>query len=192
MRGALHLLLAAVPLLGGCFADAPKAPKNWTIEWDRTTVERNERDALPAVKLSQFEVRAPYNGAHLAVLRPDGSIAFDSFNSFAAQPAALLKGAAFDSIEASGVFSRVIAGGSSAVAPYSMEITVTRLALDCRVEPRRDASVALTVVLVGSREVMASAHSEAAVPVADGDFSQAFSAAFAEALVSAVRSLELK
>ena len=73
-----------------------------------------------------------------------------------------------------------------------MEITVTRLALDCRVEPRRDASVALTVVLVGSREVMASAHSEAAVPVADGDLTQAFSAAFAEALVSAVRSLELR
>jgi hypothetical protein len=30
------------------------------------------------------------------------------------------------------------------------------------------------------------------VPVADGDFTQAFSAAFAEALVSAVRSLELR
>ena len=117
MRGALHLLLAAVPLLGGCFADAPKAPKNWSIEWDRTSVERNEKDALPAVKLSQFEVRAPYNGAHLAVLRPDGSIAFDSFNSFAAQPAALLKGAAFDSIEASGVFRGVYHVLGGRIAP---------------------------------------------------------------------------
>ena len=192
MRRAIHISLMAIPLLAGCLATAPKAAKNWSIEWVKTAIERGESDTLPAVKLAQLDVRAPYNGAHLAVLRADGSIAFDAFNAFAAQPAALLKGAAFDSLESSGVFSQVIAGNSAALAPYSIEITVTRLALDCRVAERRDASVALTVVLVGSREVVSSAHSEAAMPVEEGNISQAFSAAFAEALVSAVRSLETK
>ena len=188
---ALHLMAAVLPLVCGCLGAAPKAPKNWSIEWAKTSVERSESEALPAVKLVQLDVRAPYNGTHLAVLRQDGSIAFDAFNSFAAQPAAILKGAASDALEASGRFSQVIYGGSAALAPYALEITVTRLALDCR-DGRRDASVALTVVLVGSRNVVASASGEAAVPVAEGNFSQAFSSAFSDALIASVRSLDVK
>lgn len=192
MRRILHLALAALPLFAGCLGSAPKAPKNWSVEWTKTAVERSEKEALPAVKLTQLDVRAPYNGTNLAVLRSDGSIAFDSFNSFAAQPAALLKGAVFDAVEASCVFSQVVSGNSAAVAPYAMEITVTRLALDCRTEGRRDATVSLTTVLVGSRSVVASASGEAAVPVSEGNLSQAFSAAFAEALISSLRSLDVK
>ena len=54
------------------------------------------------------------------------------------------------------------------------------------------ASVALTVVLVGSRNVVASASGEAAVPVAEGNFSQAFTSAFSDALIASIRSLDVK
>ena len=77
----------------------------------------------------------------------------------------------------------------SATSDLAMEIVVTRLALDCRAEGRRDASVALAVALVGGRSVVSTARGEASAPVGEGDFSAAFSKAFEEALLGAVRSL---
>ena len=180
-----------LPMLAGCLGTAPKAPKNWTVEWTGTTVENASDAKAPSVKLQQLEVRAPYGGSRIAVLRPDGSIVFDAFNAFAAPPASLLKGAAFDVVEASGVFSRAVRPGSSAAADLSLEITVTRLAFDCRAEGRREASVELVMTLVGGRSVVSSAKGEASAPV-DGDFSAAFSHAFENAVLSALRSLKVK
>lgn len=184
------IMLALLPLAGGCLATAPKAPKTWSIEWSKTGIERTAESKLPAAKLLLVDVRAPYNGSRLAVLRGDGSMAFDSFNSFAAQPASLLRGAAFDVMEASGAFERVVSGGSIASTPLAAEVTVTRLALDCRKLEHRDALVSLTIVLVGNRTVASSASAEASAPVEGGDYSAAFSKAFADAMMSAIRSLQ--
>ena len=187
----LLISIAVLPLVAGCLGTAPKAPKNWTVEWAGPAAKSAAEapDGAPSVKLLQLDVLAPYSGNRLAVLRADGSIAFDSFNSFAAQPASLLKGAAYDVVESCGAFSRVVRPNSSAASDLAMEIVVTRLALDCRAEGRRDASVALAVALVGGRSVVSTARGEASAPVGEGDFSAAFSKAFEEALLGAVRSL---
>ncbi|MBR1921156.1 MAG: hypothetical protein IJ829_04015, partial [Kiritimatiellae bacterium] len=74
-------LLLLAPALAGCLGPAPKPPVNWTIEIDA------------AEKVASAVVCAPYGGQRLAVLRPDGSIAFDPMNAFAAPPAAIIKDA---------------------------------------------------------------------------------------------------
>ena len=81
---------------------------------------------------------------------------------------------------------------SSASADYALEISVTRLALDCRSKGKLDASVTLSVALVGGRAVVSTARGEASVPVEAGNFSVAFSESFEESLLEALRQLETK
>ena len=96
-------------------------------------------------RLAQVAVRAPYDGAHPAVLRADGWVACDPANAFASAPSALLRGAAQDAAESSGLFARVVGPASSASTKTLLEVTVNRLALDCRGADARLATVALTV-----------------------------------------------
>jgi hypothetical protein len=140
-------------LLAGCLGSAPKAPAYWTI------------DVESAEKATSVVVCAPYGGQRLAVLRGNGSIAFDPCNSFAAAPAAILKDAL------------VARGGSGAV-------TVRRIALDCREEGRRDALVELDVAL-GDKV----ASGAASVSAADGNYTAAFTRAFARAHAEARKGL---
>lgn len=181
-----------LPALAGCLSSPPPAPANWTIEWARPETAATTAPAelsLGTVKVSGVDVRAPYNGQRLAVLRADGSVAFDPYNSFAAPPAALLKGAAVDVIESTGVFSRVLASASSARGVYSVELTVTRLALDCRTPDASAASVALKLTLLNGRDAVGTSSGEASAPVSDGNFTKAFSSAFTTALTEAASKL---
>ena len=75
------IALLAVPVLAGCLGSAPKPPVNWTI------------DIEPDAKVAYAAVCAPYGGQRIAVLRPDGSIAFDPRNAFAAAPGSIIKDA---------------------------------------------------------------------------------------------------
>ena len=75
------IALLAVPVLVGCLGSAPKPPVTWTID-----VESDAKVAFAAVC-------APYGGQRFAVLRSDGSIAFDPRNSFAAAPGSIIKDA---------------------------------------------------------------------------------------------------
>jgi len=152
MNKFVATILAAA--LSGCLGSAPKAPVNWTIDVDAEA------------KASFVAVCAPYGGQRIAVLRPDGSIAFDPGNSFAASPSAILKDAL------------VARGGKGAVL-------VRRLALDCRTAGKRDALVELELA-VGDR----SARGAASVPTPDGNFSAAFSSAFSRAYAQAQKGLE--
>jgi len=187
------VFLAALSALAGCMGAAPKAQKNWVLEWKApATAARVARPFLPAARLQRLEVRPPYNDTRLAVLRADGSVAFDPCNGFAAQPASLLRGAALDALEASGTFEYMVPAGSSSAAPASVEAVVTRLALDCRDKGRRDASVAVTLALVEGRAVVSTAAGESSVPVKGGDYSAAFSKAFSQAMTAAVRGLDAK
>ena len=88
--------LCAVLALTGCLSSAPKAPVNWTVEPSAAAVPRVQSQKYGTVRVAQVAVRAPYDGLRLAVLRRDGSVAFDPFNSFASSPSALLRGAAQD------------------------------------------------------------------------------------------------
>jgi len=189
MKTCLILLL---PLIAGCLSSAPKVPTNWTIDFTRSAkVDGLAKRFGESVRIASVDVRAPYTGNRLAVLRPDGSIAFDAFNSFAGSPALLMRGAARDVIESSGMFGSVIASSSSARAQYAIEIVVTQLALDCRTENRRTAKIAFTLLLLNSRDVVACVRGAGAEEACD-DYSAAFSTAFARAMWDALGKLPVK
>ena len=144
-----HFLWLALPVLAGCLSSAPRPATNWLLE---PKVES---------RVAAVSVAVPYDGTRFAVLRADGSVAFDAFNGFAAKPAALLKAAV--------------------VCPHAKgEVIVRHLALDCRRAGRRDALVDL-LLLVDGRVSAGSA----AVETADGNYSAAFAKAFESALAAA-------
>ena len=148
--------LLFVPVLAGCLGSAPKPPMNWTID-----IESDAKVAFAAVC-------APYGGQRIAVLRPDGSIAFDPCNAFAAAPGSIIKDA---------VVGRKGEGS----------LFVRKLALDCRAEGRRDAVVSLEIVS-GDRV----GKGEATELTSDGNYSAAFSRAFSRAYANALEELKHK
>ena len=175
---------------GGCISSAPRAAENWAIEFWRAGAESGDAEVkCGAVRIAQISVRAPYDGTRLAVLRADGSLAFDSYNAFAASPNQMLRGAVHDAVEATGAFERVLSANSGAVCELTLETTVTRLALDCRKEGRRDATIEMTFVLLKGRDAIASAHAEGKAATSDGDYSAAFSRALAKAVASAIDNI---
>ena len=177
--------------LAGCLSSAPQAPENWTIEWRpgaETAPDPTVQPLQLTMRVADICVRAPYGGVRLAVLRANGSLAFDPYNIFAAAPSQLLRGAAFDALNRSGRFSRVVDHSSSAHADLDAEIFVTRLALDCRAPSRRDALVELSLAFVSKGEVLSVASGRSSVPVEDGNYSEGFSRAFSEALIAAAKA----
>ena len=184
-------ILAAIlsAMSAGCLGPAPKEPVRWFVEAGSATVKCDEAPRHGAARLSRLAVRPPYDRTALAVLRRNGSIAFDPSNSFAASPAAMLNGVALDVIAASGIFEAAVGRSSSAAAQESIEIDVNRFALDCRVQGLRTASVSLKVTLLKGHEILSVADGDGEASAAEGDYSASFSAAFTSALVQALRKL---
>ena len=123
------------------------------------------------------------------MLRPDGSIAFDAFNVFAASPAALLRGAVGDVLSASGEFAGVLDAASSANAQYLAEVTVRRLALDCRDDGVRRAVAAVSVRLVRSHGILSYAEGLGSSDASGHDYSAAISSAVTLAFSDALNKL---
>ena len=183
-------ILPAAALASGCLSPAPKAPENWTIgPIDGGVLRADAPKWQDGVRLSRLEVRAPYDAQRLAVLRPDGSVAMDPANAFAAAPSALLRGAAFDVLAASGLASPSVQPGSAASARRSLEVTVTRLALDCRDAGSRKALVELAATLLDGRKIEGTARASFAEDAAEGNYTTAFSVAFARAMADALKRL---
>jgi len=185
------LPLAVLPVLAGCLSPAPKAPTNWTIDFERAAPCAKLAPLGGSVRISSVDVRAPYSGQRLAVLRPDGTVAFDAFNVFASSPSQLLSGAAVDVVRASGRFDDVLPIGTVAKTQYAMEIVVTQLALDCRGEGARTARVACTLLLLRDRVALAGVCGAGAEETSAGDYSAAFSTAFARAMADALGKLRV-
>ncbi len=141
-------------------------------------------EQLPqSVKVSTVTVRPPYDVARIAVLRKDGSIAFDAYNAFASSPVHMLRGAVEDAL--SPYVGAAYPGNSAARADWTRETTVTALALDCRQEGKCEAFVALTLAMLDSRRVLSVGKGEGREIATGGDFSAAFARAFAEAFDAA-------
>ena len=136
------LFVFTFSFLAGCLSDAPKEPMYWTL------------DADTGIAVSAVRMRAPYDSIRIPVLRADGSIAFDSFNSFATKPSRLVSEA-------------------FKIGRKGPIVTVRTFALDCRGEGRRDALVEL--------ELDSGARAIGTAPTDDGNYSKAFSAAFLKA-----------
>lgn len=184
------LSLCALPLVAGCLTSAPPEIATWTVEFapapSAVAVSAAESPSRGSVRIAQVSVRAPYDAKSLAVLRPNGALAFDPYNQFAAPPAALLKSAVQDAFLARGAFRTAVPAASQLTTDVSAEATVTRLALDCRTPGERRATVALTVLLLKDRAVFASARGEGSADAADGNYSRAFSQAFSQAVSAAL------
>lgn len=199
MQRILVLVLGA-SIFSGCLSTAPKAATKWTIDGVKTaaTSEALTRSqatldaAAPIVRLASVSVRAPYDARHFVVLRADGTLAFDAYNEFAAQPASLIRSAAEKAVRDSGLFSYVIAHNSTANASCTLELVVTRLALDCREKGLKTASVELSLLLTSSRAIFAESTASAVIPIPDGsmDFTAAFSRAFSEAMAKALAQMK--
>ena len=190
MDGKLKWLLAGVVLamlFSGCLTSAPPPPKSWVVSASRKSSSELSVDRV--ARLGSISVASPYDRPALSVMRRDGSVAFDPYNQFALAPSSLLKGAALDVIAASGVFKAVLPSSTAARTDTTLEISVDRFALDCRREGVCDAAVALTVWLVKDRMPVKTVKGEALKSARDGGYAAAFSAAFADALASAVDRL---
>lgn len=187
MRKLLALLL--VPALAGCLT-ASKAPEpvTWTVGAG-PVARRAETPSFGVTRLSQVNVRAPYDVPSLAVLRADATLAFDSYNRFAALPSHLLKGAAQDVLAASGRFAAVVPSTSSASATHVAELTVTAFRLDCSSETRTAETGVSLLILDGRRTIVASACGDGRADATDGDYGSAFAKAFAQAVEKALGTL---
>ena len=180
----------AASALSGCLTSVGMSEMAcWNIEYTGEKAEGSVEPRFGTVRASQVAVRAPYAVKGLAVLRANGTVAFDPYNEYAASPSALLKGAVEDALAASGLFKTVVGAASSANASLSAEVTVTRLALDCRAEGSRRAVAELDVCLVDRHSVVARAKGSGAADAADGKYGAAFSGAVSDALVEAMKRL---
>lgn len=139
-------LSAAALLCAGCLSSAPKAPKSWLIHADTD------------LKVSEISVAAPYDGQRFVILRPDGSVAFDGFNVFAARPVQLVDASVCIDYEEPTLFVR-------------------RLALDCTRKGERKAIVELAL----GEDPKTSVHVTGESDTADGNYTRAFSEAFVQA-----------
>ena len=178
----------AAALMSGCLGPGPQTPVCWTIA-PEVSVAKQERPAKwESVKVARVDVRQPFDGRDLAVLRLDGSVAFDRLNVFAAQPAALAKWAVCDILEGSGLAGRTVAPGSAAPAAYSLETEVSMLALDCRSgEP--EAAVSVSLVLVSGREIVSKSKGAGRAKIVSGNLTGAFSSALKDAALKALEDL---
>ena len=176
-------------LLSGCLASSPAERADWNIECSDAALRVAETPKYGVARLGLVELRAPYAVRELAVLRADGSIAFDPCNAYAASPVQLLKGAALASLERSGLFSAVVGAGSSADSDVDVEVAVTRLALDCREEGVRRAVASLSVRLVRSHGIVAFGSGSGSADASAPDYSAAFSSAVTSAFSDALNRL---
>ena len=182
--------IPALVLLAGCLTASQPEHADWNIECTDRAAQVAEKPKFGVARLILVELRAPYNVRDIAVLRANGSIAFDPCNGYASAPVQLVKGVAMESLERSGLFKAVVGSGSTADADVDAELAVTRLALDCREEGVRRAVATLSLRLVRAHRIVDVVTGEGAADASQtSDFSAAFSAAVTDAFSEALRKL---
>jgi len=183
--------LAALSLLFLCGCLSPVSLPSvsyWLIEFrDPPVVSKAPKYGV--VRLSQVIVEQPYAGDRMVVLKKDGTVAFDSYNVFAAAAPALLKNVGRVALRSSGLFEDVVGVSSGASASVAAEISVGRLAIDCRQEDGRRVVVELLIRLLNGRSIVATVTGDGFADATDGDYGVAFSKAVSTALSSALAKL---
>ena len=178
------IVFTLLPVLAGCLtASAPKVSQ-WILEYEGG-VRTAQVAKYDVGRVSQVLVRSPYNEVGIAVLRADGSMAFDPYNEYAANPTAMLKGFVFDAMDASGLFGTVVNPSSSVKSQALAEVLVSRLALDCRKEGERKAVASVRVRLIANDGKALYAQGEGAADAKVGNYGAALSDALSAALNTA-------
>ena len=173
-------------LLSGCLTSTAPEVSYWMVEYKGASAAKGgARHAV--ARLSSLQVRAPYDVRDIPVLRADGSMAFDPYNKFPVIPSQLLRGAAIDALAASGSFGSVVTASSAVSADVSAEVSVLKLALDCRNEGVRKAVASVAVRIVDrGRNTISVATGAGEADAASGEYSTAFSLAFSSAMAGAL------
>lgn len=178
------IALSLIPLLSGCLSASAPRVSQWILEY-RGASRTAQLKKYDVGRVSQVLIRSPYGEIGIAVLRADGSMAFDPYNEYAANPVSMAKGFVFDAMDASGLFGTVLNASSSVKATTLVEVMVTRLALDCRKEGERRAVAEVLVRILGDGVRSSHAKGEGAADAADGNYGAALSGALSAALDSA-------
>lgn len=184
----LSLAAAMCALSCGCLTSAPPQPKSWIVSAQRKPA--SEINVSKAARLGSLSVSAPYDKPALAVRRTDGSVAFDAYNVFATSPSALLRAPLATLLEDGGMFGRILPASSMARTGTIIEAVVNDIYLDCREEGRRAAHVSLTLAVIEGREVKDFLDGEGVADAESGDYSAAFSEAFAKAVSAALSGVQ--
>ena len=179
----------SLALLAGCFTTQPPPVVSWTIAPKGAVPAVSETPKLGEARLAVVSVRAPFDGKPIAVLRADGSMAFDAYNQFSSVPSALVKGASLDVLRGTGLFKGVQPSITTADVDTALELMVDEIVLDCREAGARKATVRLTLAMVRKRQVIAVGRATAATDAPDGNYSKAFGQSFAQALSDAAAQL---
>lgn len=177
-----------VPVLAGCLTSTVPSVAEWIVQTEPQT-QKEMLSKQPAqtefgiARLSLLSVRAPYDSRSFQVLRADGTIASDSFNRFAAVPSQLLKGLVLDRLAKSTQFTTLVASSSSASVDSIVEVTITKLLLDCTNDDSRLAEAELTMMILDrERQIVRSSYGRGVADAKNGDYGKAF----ADALKSAI------
>ncbi len=195
------LVYIALPLFfAGCFSSAAPRATLWMIESASVVPQKKIAppegvSAFNATRMGTVKVCAPYDRTALVVRRSDGSVAFDAYNAFAASPSALLQLPVKTQVENDGRFGRVLNQASVASADAAVEVLVRDLSLDCRHEGKRMARAAVSIDVVqagghGRKKVALAGDGVAEADAANGNYSEAFSAAVNAALEEAFKNLK--
>ena len=190
-------LFAALIALQGCFSSGSgREAKLWTVECPvpspvAAAPKAGEGTPRQTVRLGQVSVASPWDGDCIMVRRPDGSLARDPYNKFAAAPTVLLKGPVMALAAGEGSFGRIMPPVTSASPDAILEVNVSDLSLDCT-GARREASVALSAALVSGsgRKVIAEGEGSAKADATSGDYSASFSEAFSAAAKAAFSKMK--
>ena len=192
------LLLAAMVFLSGCFTSGRQSAKAWTVEppsvRSQAVSPEGGSPAFATTRVGSVVVSAPYDRPSFVVRRSDGSVAFDAYNEFAAAPSSILRTPVRTQLANDGRFGHVVPSSSVAGADASVEVLVHDLSLDCRESGKRVARAAVSVDVVntgrGPRSVVLSGDGTSEADAAAGDYSAAFSEAFNAAFSEALRLLK--
>ena len=183
------VLVLIPPILSGCLSTSPAEHTDWNIECSEAALRVAAKPKFGVARLSLVEMRAPYTVREMAVLRANGSVAFDQCNAYAASPVQLVKGVALESLSRSGLFKAVVGASSSADSDIEVEVAVTRLALDSREKDSLRAVAVLSVRLVSARKISAYVTGSGSADASGHDFSAAFSSAVTSAFSDALGKL---
>ena len=191
------LLLACAA--GGCLSSDAPTPKSWMVESsvqgeDTAPQVAGGGTAFGTTRVGSVSVDAPYDKPPFVVRRADGTVAFDHYNVFAANPSSLLRVPVRNRLVSDSRFNCVVQQSSVASVDSQVEVQVTDLSLDCRTAGRRVARAAVTLDVVktgrGPRVVAFEGTGTGEADASDGNYTRAFSEAVDTAVGGALKALK--
>lgn len=188
MRMKISLFALSLSLLTGCLTATVPDVSYWAVTSPESSVP-GATNTFGVVRVSQVLVRAPYDSRPIVVRRADGSLAFDPYNQFAALPSQLFKAPVIAALSRSGLCTAAVDASSSVRTDFLAEAVVTDLALTTTSGAPK-AHVAVLVRMLDRQRALASVASGVGeADVADGSYTDAFSAAFGTAIRKALSDL---